>query len=105
MNEPKEILCRANTPWGVSDYRTDYAPGISFYSTPSHGGFALSQEKMYELYRRAGANGITTFCGKSNWFEEDCDCLWVYAYFPDVFDPRIVEEAKKLLHTVEQNKF
>ena len=30
------------TPWGVADTVKEIAPGISLYTTPSHGGFHLS---------------------------------------------------------------
>lgn len=68
-----------STPWGTSDSSKRITPGITFYSTPSHGGFKVCptlNAAMPDHLRRA-----------DGWYEEDCDwCLVVVAYprhFPE----------------------
>lgn len=75
------------TPWGQSDGQRTYAPGIVFYETPSHGGFKLDEErnaKVPDKYRR-----------KNGWYEEDWEYLKVVTTFPDLFEDRIVNLARK----------
>jgi len=77
------------TPWGMSDSNTALAPGIGFYSTPSHGGIHLDDEhnrKMPEVIRNA--NG---------WYEEDCEWAKVALIFPEAFKPSQVLSAKETL--------
>ena len=38
-----------NTPWGNADWKNELAPGIIFYSTPSHGGIWLSEGRRKAL--------------------------------------------------------
>lgn len=40
----------AHTPWGVADYAREYAEGIVFYGTPSHGGFKLSAQRLARMH-------------------------------------------------------
>jgi len=79
------------TPWGESDSESRFADGITFYTTPSHGGFLLSHERrqqMPETYRKRA-----TFAG-DNWYEEDCDAALVIASFPEFFTYEQVLAAK-----------
>jgi hypothetical protein len=65
------------TPWGTSDYRKEYASGIVFYGTPSHGGFKLDEARNALIpadWRRW-----------DGWYEEDCDANYVAATFPLLF--------------------
>ena len=58
------------TPWGISDSSERVAKGITFYGTPSHGGYKISQERfdsMPEAFRN-----YKPFA-KHLWYEEDCD--------------------------------
>lgn len=67
-----EQCCR--TPWGRSDYAKEYAPGIVWYGTPSHGGFKLDRERnaaVPDYMRREGG-----------WYEEDCDWAIVATVHP-----------------------
>jgi hypothetical protein len=83
------------TPWGLSDTRTQYADGIAFYSTPSHGGFQLSDERLAQL--RAVHGDVHTYCGQPHWFEEDCDWAYVATAFPDLFTDDELTTAKATL--------
>jgi hypothetical protein len=60
-----------NTPWGKSDSKITLARGISFLTTPSHGGFAVTvktAEKLLtpEAIARGERRGAYLF------YEEDC---------------------------------
>ena len=90
------------TPWGRSDTATVYAEGITFYTTPSHGGFRLSPEraeKMPKEYREYGdkwAKGMHTYSGE--WYEEDCAALAVIATFhEDIGYNGDIEQVKSML--------
>jgi hypothetical protein len=70
------------TPWGHSDSAKSFADGITWYSTPSHGGFLLSEERydaLQEMFE------FPTFAG-GFWFEEDCDAAAVMIAFPEFFE-------------------
>lgn len=75
------------TPWGDSDYEREYADGITFYGTPSHGGFHLSVERELELDMKLAAVGLTAREARmgypKSWYEEDCSALAVvWAWYP-----------------------
>lgn len=65
------------TPWGESDSRKEYAPGVVFYGTPSHGGIKLDARHnawMPDQWRE-----------DDGWYEEDVDASKVIVAFPEVF--------------------
>lgn len=68
------------TPWGPSDYEKEYAEGVTFYGTPSHGGFKLSAARNRDVVPSLRLDG--------GWYEEDCDWYRVAYTFPQLFvDP------------------
>lgn len=76
------------SPWGPIQCVTRWADGIEFVSTASHGGFALSARRYYELTERLGP--VALFLGNCLdhgrvWFEEDCDAQHVVRAFPRIF--------------------
>lgn len=82
---------RKQTPWGLSDSAGEtVAEGIVFYSTPSHGGYHLSPERMAEF--RNVFPKFTTYAG-GPWFEEDCDHNAVALAFPQFFRTDQVVDA------------
>ncbi len=78
------VAKRVETPWGISDSVHFIAPGIVSYSTPSHGGIHLSDERMADIPDRL--RGLNKYGGGS-WFEEDCEWSIVVLAFPDCFPP------------------
>lgn len=65
------------TPWGASQHCERVAPGITFHSTASHGGYKLSallNERVHPAWRQG-----------SGWYEEDCLALVVVWTFPEHF--------------------
>lgn len=65
------------TPWGQSDHEQRYAEGVTFYGTPSHGGFKLSAARNREVVPSLRLDG--------GWYEEDCDWYRVAYTFPHLF--------------------
>lgn len=81
---------RYYTPWGwarESD-RDEVAPGIDLFSTESHGGYCLSDERLEKVHPAWRHN--------SRWFEEDVEWVIVVLTFPEHFDGKKVEWAHKL---------
>ena len=81
------------TPWGCSYTCDQIAPGIVLITTGSHGGIYLSPERadaMPEPYRSK-----VRFAG-GTWFEEDYDWILVVLSFPEVFEERVVNEARTM---------
>lgn len=72
----------SNTPWGKPDHIKVKAPGIVWYSTPSHGGFWLSPERVDQLPPALAA--VKPWAGPG-WYEEDCDWSIVALAFPGLF--------------------
>lgn len=77
------------TPWGRSDSKQEYAPGITFYDTPGHGGFklhkALNDVVPYDLRN------------ENCWYEEDCEWAIVAFCFPTAFKPDVRKDAENTL--------
>jgi hypothetical protein len=92
----KENTMRAptirNTPWGGADYKRNVGRGITFYGTPSHGGFFVPVAELRKW--PAPLRAIVPFAGRQ-WFEEDCDWAIVVAGSPDLF------EGRELCHALE----
>ena len=78
-----------HTPWGVADYAREYAEGIVFYGTPSHGGFKLSAERLAQMH--------SALREKDGWFEEDCAWAKVAFAFPECFADEQREAAIRTL--------
>lgn len=85
-----------STPWGVADYRKDVIEGITFYSTPSHGGFFLSPERLKQVppcVHKSNFGHET----KRGWFEEDLEWFWLVLCWPDELTQYSTETAKRHL--------
>lgn len=83
-------MININTPWGFSDSVREIASGITWYTTPSHGGFYLDSERYAEF--RAKYPRVKLWAG-ARWFEEDCDWAWVVLTFPQYFDAEMIANA------------
>lgn len=77
------------TPWDKADTVTKVTRGINFYSTPSHGGFILSQGKNNEIPEYARNDNRA--------YEEDCQWAIVVYFFPQYFPAKDVLESAKTL--------
>jgi hypothetical protein len=70
-----------NTPWGKSDSKITLARGISFVTTPSHGGFAVTPTAALQYLSTAAVARATKYSGYY-FFEEDCDASIVLFELP-----------------------
>lgn len=64
------------TPWGLAQTADRYGEGIIYYSTSSHGGFRVDDDRnrvLHPLYRNA-----------DGWYEEDCEWAKIAHAFPDL---------------------
>ena len=88
---------RPVTPWGAADSRQTFGLGVSFYSTPSHGGFYVDRTREAVLDERLREVGITAkqarFGYPTGWYEEDCAALAVVFAFPELFPRDDPQEA------------
>ena len=91
-------MFQTSTPWGYADLTAQIAEGITFHSTPSHGGFLLSHDRRQEMPERL--RNHPTFAG-GNWYEEDCDAAYVVTAFPQFFTYDQVLTAQRQVDRVE----
>jgi len=82
-----------HTPWGASQTADQIAPGITRYTTASHGGIKLSNKRRASM--PAILRDIEPFAGPG-WYEEDCDWAIVVLAFPEYFDGFAIWEAVKM---------
>ena len=74
------------SPWGTSEKVTEIAKGIKFVSTPSHGGFHVSAERMTRMpdnLKDKRRFGIHAERDGDGWFEEDFEVYLVVLAFPE----------------------
>lgn len=75
------------TPWGKADRKEIIAPGITFYSTPRHGGYKVNKKQRLMMPPQwQNADG---------WYEEDCEYLKVILSFPQHFSQTLVDHANR----------
>lgn len=80
------------TPWGTSDHQKSYARGITFYGTPRHGGFRVSDGRLAEM-PEALRNFKST---RPGWYEEDVEWCIVACAFPQFF-AKEVDHARQTM--------
>lgn len=77
----RTTTCPRDTPWGRADHVKQVIPGMWWVSTPSHGGFYLSLERMLRMPDWAIA---TPRWADGPWFEEDCEwCIPVIVFWDE----------------------
>lgn len=86
------------TPWGMSDFKKECAEGITFYGTPSHGGFLLSKERLTKINPLAFEIKNWGREMAAGWFEEDCNWAFVALAYPEYFVPENVIGARNTIH-------
>ena len=85
---------KTKTPWG--DGRGDViAPGITLFSTDSHGGIHVSDKRLAEM--PYVIRTLAPFAG-SGWYEEDCDWALVVMAFPEHFSGEHCQAAITTVH-------
>ena len=78
-----------DTPWGAAQTTKKIADGLWQVTTAGHGGIYVD----YDLRGKLRAQG-TPYSG-NGWFEEDCDWAIVALSFPQHFDAKTLEAARK----------
>jgi hypothetical protein len=78
------------TAWGAPDNVQRIAEGIAFVTTPSHGGYVISAERLAAMPEHLRRCSWT----KDNHFEEDCSWCAVVLAWPDLFAAEHVKQAK-----------
>lgn len=81
-----------STPWGHADSVKEIAPGIHTVSTPSHGGFHVSDELLAQMPFALRMSNSYSGTG-SDWFEEDCEWALPVLAFPALFGARYCHHA------------
>lgn len=79
------------TPWGGADYRQIYSKDVSFYGTPSHGGYRVSGKSL----KRIPEQFRQTQFAPLGWYEEDCDWAIVVHFLPELFTDEEREQAEE----------
>ena len=89
----------AHSPWGKIETARQEAPGIWSVSTPSHGGFIISDERLAAMPEvlRAAAGHAGAHC-----FEEDCEWALVVCSFPEEFDEHTLHQARLTIRGTSQ---
>jgi hypothetical protein len=90
----KKIVKNRETPWGMSENAEQIVEGITWYDTPSHGGFYV--EEHLNKFIKKYYPSFTPFAGEG-WYEEDCDCALVIKCFPQYFSPAQYSAAKNAI--------
>lgn len=79
---------KMETPWGTAQTEKEYAQGIVWVETASHGGFWVDTDAEASMpsYMRLGG-----------WYEEDCDWSIVVTMWPHLFGEKERAAACKTL--------
>lgn len=85
------------TPWGIADSAERIADGITFYTTPSHGGVGLSAARQRDMPDALRVEG--------GWYEEDCDYALVVVAFPDEFPAGASDRAAESVANWQPERF
>lgn len=95
---------RIRTPWGLSDEPPkEIGRGIATVSTPSHGGYKVSEERSREF--RGQFPGVETFVKGCVWFEEDCDWALVAMCWPSYFSEEALAYAYSTVVNFQAKRF
>ncbi len=77
--------------WGIIDSAREIAPGITWVTTASHGGFILSPARLAEMPANLRKCSFT----QNDHFEEDCSWCAVPLAFPSLFPDNVVANARE----------
>lgn len=99
---------RIQTPWGLSDDGGMFvADGITWYSTPSHGGYHVTGAALdaIPLELRRTMRAWRRAADDDPWFEEDCEwCAVVIAHPWIIPEPDRARELAKARRTLAGQK-
>ena len=89
-------LVSSETPWGQAQKAEGIAPGITKYTTASHGGYFLSKKANAKVPPELQWSTLK-MQGLKGWYEEDCDWAIVVYTFQQHFQPELYQQALKSL--------
>ncbi len=80
---------KMNSPWGVID-SVEKTPisGVTFVSTPSHGGYRVTVNRAKEM-RVCLLDLAIDYGSRYYWFEEDCNYVAVLLTWPEIDADRL----------------
>jgi hypothetical protein len=78
----------SSSPWGTIDHVTKIVAGVSFVSTPGHGGIRVAEGKARLMSEAARKKAIRQ--GSYYFFEEDCDYAIALIEIPEALDAEAV---------------
>ena len=82
-----------HTVWGEADTILPVAQGIHLVTTPTHGGYVLSKDRIEALKLKFPL--ATPHKGDERYWDEDDDWVYVAMAFPQHFDDDHVQNACK----------
>ena len=88
------------TPWGMAQSEETIGDGIVVYTTASHGGYRLSDERQAEVEARIPE--FEPWAG-TGWYEEDCDWAVVALMFPAAFPEDAQQVARRTVSMLRSN--
>lgn len=100
---PSTVKQKRFTPWGEAQTVREIAPGITHFTTASHGGVHLTAERhatvkaMFPAFTPFLGEGDGTGPGGGSWYEEDCDQTLIYVVFPQFFSAEFVKMATSIV--------
>lgn len=95
--EHKNFSLKMNTPWGMSDYRIQYARGFWEVKTPNHGGFMVSKGFAEKNLSKAAIKRGMEF-GNYLCFEEDCDYAIIVFELMQYWDQIFTEDNPQKIY-------
>lgn len=90
-----------STPWGLPHAAHAIAAGIVSYSTSTHGGIHLADERLNSM--PSALREIPTYA-ESGWYEEDCDVNLVIISFPEHFHAYNVWSACRAVQAYDHHR-
>ena len=98
LTQTQSTLTR-RCPWGAVQASKVVADGIFWFSTASHAGFALSQDRYEQMPDHLKACSFTD----DEFFEEDCSWCAVVIAFPDFFNQGMQAAAQECFSRFYKN--
>ncbi len=97
MSHTTHVTVTSHTPWGPAQDVELVAPGITFVSTASHGGFLLASWRQAIMWQdtpelMAPSDFYPSRSGRA-WFEEDVEASRVVLAFPQDFNYAAINAA------------
>ena len=90
-----------STPWGQIDHTEHYETGISFVSTPGHGGLRIARKYAESHLSTAAINAAIDY-GSYLYYEEDCNWCIPAWELPHLW-PALFQYGNKKTEDIQRN--